>query len=331
MLDYWILSEIPITSTIPEDKQFQRNTVHEVYNLMKADADSGVALCNPNLKLKIYEVNWFASVILASRIHLYMKNYDEVIRLCEMYLERKSELPPSSAALTNGLFAGFTAAWSGVSSNPEVVFNYGPNPSTYATVYQASAGYDYFNVSQSLRDVYAKSLKAGEQDQRMTNPAGNVASWFFGVGSSRYVPRKVFNFNTKKNNLRTGEIILNLAEAYAEKGQIANAVSQLNYLRSSRIKNYQGFAATDFNQQTLLEFTREERRRELCFEDHRLPDLKRYGMPAMEHLIQDHTGKYKVRLEQGDFGYIFQIPLKERNLNYEIKRIPRPERIIEPI
>jgi len=323
---------VPIkTSTIPEDRAFQRNTVHEVYALMKADADSGVALCDPNQKLKIYEANWYAAVILASRIHLYMENYDEVIRLGEMYLSRKSELPPSTAALTNGLFTGFTAAWSGVSPNPEVVFNYGTNPSTYNSVYQASTGYDYFHISQSLRDEFAKSLKPGEVDNRLTNPAGNVASWFFGVASSRLVPRKIYNFNTRKSSFRTGELILNLAEAYAKKGQIDNAVSQLNYLRSSRIQNYQGFTSADFTQESLITFTREERRRELCFEDHRLPDLKRYGMPALEHIIQDFTGRYRVRLEQGDFGYIFQIPLKERNLNYEIKRLPRPERIIEPI
>lgn len=323
---------VPIkTVTIPEDRLYQRNSVHEVYKLIKADADSGVVLSNPNLKLKIYEMNWFASVILASRVHLYMENYDDVIRLGEEYLVRKSELPPATAALTGGLFTGFTAAWSGVTANPEVVFNYGTNPTPYNTVYQASEGTDYFHVSQSLRDVFAKSLKPGEEDRRMTNTTGNTASWFFGVASGKYVPRKIHNFNTRKSSFRTGELILNLAEAYAKKGDLEKAVTQLNYLRSSRILNYQGFTSAEFTQEPLLAFTQEERRRELCFEDHRLPDLKRYGMPPLEHIIQDHTGKYKVKLEKGDFGYLFQIPLKERNLNYEIKRVPRPDRVIEPI
>ncbi len=320
---------VPIkTTAIAEDRLYKRNSVHEVYSLIRADVDSAMKLCNPELKLKIYEMNWFATMIFASRVHLYMEDYDEVIRIGEQYLIRKSELPVATDNLTNGLFSGFTASWSGIATNPEIVFNYGYSPATYSTVYQASAGYDYFTVSQSLRTLFAKSLKTGESDKRMTNTTGSTASWFFGVGSSQYVPRKIYLNNTRRSSLRTGELVLNLAEAYAKKGNIQKAISHLNYIRASRIQNYQGFAAADFNQQSIVTFTEEERRRELCFEDHRLPDLKRNGMPALEHVIQDFTGRYKATLQQGDFGYIFQIPLKERNLNYEIKLIPRPERDI---
>ncbi|HEY8387633.1 MAG TPA: RagB/SusD family nutrient uptake outer membrane protein [Parasegetibacter sp.] len=323
---------VPIkTSPVAEDRLYKRNTVHEVYALIKADIDSALNLIDSEKKMKLYEMNWYAAMIMATRINLYMKNYDEVIRLGEAYLLKKSELPVSTATLTNGTFMGFTASWSGVTTNPEVVFNFGMSPSTYNSVYSASAGYDAFIPSQSLRQVFAKSLKAGESDQRMTNTTGNTASWFFAVASSQYAPRKIYLNNVMKNTLRTGEVLLNLAEAYAEKGNIAKAVTHLNYLRSSRIRNYIGFVPADFNQASLIEFTREERRRELCFEEHRLADLKRWGMPPLEHQVQDYTGKYRAQLQQGDYGYIFQIPLKERQLNFEIKPIPRPQRVIEPI
>jgi hypothetical protein len=322
---------VPVKTTAhAEDRLYRRNTVHEVYQLMRSDIDSAVKLCDPAKKLKIYEMSWYAAMVLATRIHLYMEEYDEVIRLAETYLVRKSELPTPASALTAGNFTGFTASWSGVAVNPEVVFNYGISVATYNGVYQASAGYDYFTISTDLRNLYAKSLKTGESDQRMTSPAGVVASWFFGVASSQYVPRKIYNFNTKKSVLRTGELLLNLAEAYAVKKDIAKALSQLNYLRASRIKSYTSLTAASFTDETIVDFTREERRRELCFEDFRLPDLKRYGMPAQVHTIQDFTGKYKVNLAEGDFGYVLQVPLKELALNAEIKRIPRPVRMVEP-
>ena len=37
------------------------------------------------------------------------------------------------------------------------------------------------------------------------------------------------------------------------------------------------------NADELVTFTREERRRELCFENHRWFDLRRYGMPEIKH------------------------------------------------
>ena len=65
-----------------------------------------------------------------------------------------------------------------------------------------------------------------------------------------------------------------------------------------------------------MNFIREERRRELCFEGQRWFDLRRYGMPRFERRWVElgvNLGKYV--MEEGDAAYTLPIPVNviERN------------------
>lgn len=79
--------------------------------------------------------------------------------------------------------------------------------------------------------------------------------------------------------LRWGEVVLNLAEAYAHKGDVTNALKYVNMIR-----NRAGIAAADDftaanmaarGYDDVLDVVLDERRMELCFEGHRLFDLQR--------------------------------------------------------
>jgi len=128
--------------------------------------------------------------------------------------------------------------------------------------------------------------------------------------------------------LRTGEVYVTLAEAYARRPNPNNAraVELLNDLRSKRISPYTMLTPAGFplNGKSLVEFIWEERRRELCFEEqHRWWDLRRTGQPRIVHRLRS---VYYV-LNQDDQAYVVNFPQAERDYNGPVL-VPnfRPER-----
>ena len=100
--------------------------------------------------------------------------------------------------------------------------------------------------------------------------------------------------------MRYAEILLDYAEAVNEAEDNAtaraNAVEQLNRIRS-RAGITNPLNASDFTQATLRERIRKERRIELCFEEHRFFDIRRWKIaktvmsrPAIGIKLQ--SGKY---------------------------------------
>ena len=67
----------------------------------------------------------------------------------------------------------------------------------------------------------------------------------------------------------------------------------------------------------LLEFVRNERRRELCFEEAmRFWDLRRQGMPELKHKWYSSWDKYETyTLPQGSKNYVLSIPRSELDYN----------------
>jgi hypothetical protein len=87
------------------------------------------------------------------------------------------------------------------------------------------------------------------------------------------------------------------------------AAAAINALREKR------FFEEDFEEETfnsnaeLVQFIRDERRRELCFEGHRWFDLRRWDMPAITHKWHDsesQTSSYT--LQKNDLLYTIPIP-----------------------
>ena len=76
------------------------------------------------------------------------------------------------------------------------------------------------------------------------------------------------------------------------------------------------------NNTALLQFVRDERRRELCFEEtHRWNDLRRYGCPRIEHKFyatKDAEPATYV-LEAGDKNYTLALPKSETEYNTQIE------------
>ncbi|MBO5788179.1 MAG: RagB/SusD family nutrient uptake outer membrane protein, partial [Bacteroidaceae bacterium] len=121
--------------------------------------------------------------------------------------------------------------------------------------------------------------------------------------------------------LRLSEAYLNYAEAMAMRGEefADEATTALNALREKRF-DPEDFEAEEFDsQEELVQFIRDERRRELCFEGHRWFDLRRWGMPSFTHKwhhSKESTSTY--RLEEGDLLYTVPIPDEALQSNGEL-------------
>jgi hypothetical protein len=109
-------------------------------------------------------------------------------------------------------------------------------------------------------------------------------------------------------SIRAAEAVLNRAEAQARSGKLTEALKDLNDLRVARIVGYVNENIT--GEEDLLEAIRMERRKEFCYEGFRWFDLRRYGMPRIEHRYQaDETARVeRFTLQEKDPMYTLPLP-----------------------
>ena len=120
------------------------------------------------------------------------------------------------------------------------------------------------------------------------------------------------------HGIRTAELYLNRAEAYVRKFMKTGednyrtlALADLNKLRENRYDTRNvAYNKVDYtNAEELLQFYKDERRRELCFEGHRWFDLRRYGMPELTHVyFIKADSKQQLVLGKEDPRYVLPIP-----------------------
>lgn len=287
------------------DEGKSRNTVKEVYDQIAADIEQACDLFGQDKTNRgVFRISYTAAHLLASRVYLYMENWDKVIEHATYALETAPEL----ADLNNYTIDNTYNPTNGVISRnfPETIFLGG---------YRAISG-SYglmgtpFNVSSDLFNSYA------DNDLRIGT---------YLMEASSYLP---YNYMLLKSSSeqeyawRTSELYLNRAEAYIElykdgdqeAGQ--NAVNDLNTLLSKRYRDYEPLTLKSADE--LQELCREERRKELCFEGFRWFDLRRYGMPQLEHILIDQSGNSaRYILKEKDPSYVLPLPdnAMEHNAN----------------
>ena len=121
------------------------------------------------------------------------------------------------------------------------------------------------------------------------------------------------NFQYDIKMIRTSEMVLARAEAYAELGQTTPANTDLSSLRTARITGYTHTAITD--KAALTDAIINERYKELCYEGQRYFDLKRRSLPIVRDLA-DVSGNTAIQtLPPTNPKYILPIPQQERFAN----------------
>lgn len=300
------------------DEMFTRNTVAEVYAQIELDLLTGAKLMEENpQRLDITRLSAPAAYALASRMYLYMEDWDNVIKYADMVLAEKADLLYLSDVQEGSVY---DRNW-----DTEILWavNGGLNDDYYVTTSQRG-----FIPSTELVNLYGQDVDGGLQDIRIQTDSTN--SYFKQGADGTWIAGATKSQDSHlTGGIRTAEVYLNRAEAYVRKyiesgeSQYAEkALADLNYLREYRFEpGYIEKELTEFaDGEALLDFCLRERRREMVHEaNSRWFDLRRLGMPRIEHNYYFDRELQVFTLEEKDSRYVLPIPERviEQNPNLQ--------------
>lgn len=272
-----------------------RNTVQEVYDLMVSDIEKAVGLLEEQKSLStVFRINYRSAWLLASRIFLHREQWDSVVKYTNAVINDYpiiSDLNTMKVPVAQGLFSLNNANFIDP-SNPEMLFLFSAARAGDGYYFNINATYPSLITSPDLTSIYEPN------DMRFayytaTNPPPN---FFLVRQSGYYMPSKYYVNGVAGRCFRMSEAYVNRAEANIRKviaggdpSLLQAALDDLNNLRTKRFKVGAAnatvtLASLNSDPQQVLQFYKAERRRELCFEEFRWFDLRRYGQPSIVHI-----------------------------------------------
>ncbi len=306
---------VPInTLTHMEDVKYPRSSVAKVYEVIIRDIEDALkAFALSDESKSIFRWNIDAAHVFASRVYLYLKEYDRVIQYASEAIKSRPvlyDLNTMSDEEDYFLNAG----------NPEIFFTYGQNSPEYN-----AAGVGTFPIADDFAAMFGKNdLRYGSSNGVFVRMKGNFLS-----GKSLLPFKSGDDTGVYGYAIRAAEAYLNRAEAYAETDNAKLAMADLNRIRKARLKT-EGYAELSAaSQEEAIALTRKERRLELCFEQHRWFDLRRYGCPSLTHQFTMSTEPLLVEtyvLEENDPAYTLPIPKTVMDYEPDLINNPRPDR-----
>jgi hypothetical protein len=324
---------VPVNDlAVAQDKNFTRASVAGIYDLIWREIAAGFeALKVAPGDGSIFRWNDKAAALFASRVALYTRRWDDAVKYAGDVIALSPNLWNLEAKKNHP-----TAAASRFISpdNPEILFSYG----YYLVSYFSTGAVGCFQASDELCALYApgdlRYVTAGTTASSTGAFIRLQGSTSMLTGSGlKTLPYK--NAVSTTSNLfgfafRAAEAYLNRAEAYANiPGKSSLALDDLNALRSHRL-TAATFAPLTGADGDPLQLVKEERRRELCFEQFRWFDLRRWDRPRIVHTFRPEmeasSTVYTYALEQDDPAYTLPVPNAVMNLDPALGNPPRPER-----
>ena len=296
------------------DKQ---NTVEEVYDQIICDLDEAeknfLTLPEEKQYSQTYRIN------LPARVALHMNNREDAAKYAKKVIEGWN----FSLYDLNSFKGTYNYPYPNFVSfdNPEMVWVMG-NSDDVVDLLRKTFGYldistvtptgkrNALNVSQDLLKCYKDNdLRVGyyfANDYDKKAIQGVYVPWGKMKVSYNSAPVKASEFGYA---LRLSEAYLILSEAVYDTDEEL-ALKLINALREKRYITGT-YEEVNYSGDELLNFIREERRRELCFEGQRWFDLRRYGMPSFKRQWTElgrYVGSYI--MEKEDPAYTLPIPAK---------------------
>lgn len=294
-----------------EDRYFSRNSCQEVYTQMVSDLQHAVDLLRGIGQTTKYRTNQAAAFALLSRVCLYMEDYEGAVNYADSVLKQHYALKD-----LNAYKAGEDAVYA---SSTETIFTHGPNimavlhaPDMKYGINYISSGYSCSADLMAAYDANDLRRRAFFVDRSKTHGSG------FRCLKMRFKIEEISDYMA----IRLPEVYLNKAEALAQLGRTDEAKATLQLLRAKRFAP-EHLTEIRVSGKELVNFVREERRRELCFEGHRWFDLRRYAVntecpmtKTIRHavLVNENgsvytEGEYELKSYQQDVAaYMMPIP-----------------------
>lgn len=311
-----------ILSSVVKDEFPKRSSLQAAWDQVESDLTKALPIVEKygtnNTKFRITPA--FMHTLL-SRFYLYQEKWDLAAKHASLGLALNSSLVKLSNIAFPPWYEQPAAGVYSYTSTEVIWLGYASYMEYYYIGENRAYGAVPFCVSPDLRSKYeyTPSNKNNRGDLRMRYYFGwNMADydWTIFVPLAGWKAPKGYQGPVK--GMRVAELYLNRAEAnimqYLKNGDDqlrVSALRDLNTLRESRYDTRNAaYQPVDKTGDELLQFCRDERRRELCFEDHRWFDLRRYGMPEIKHVFQGSVNQAPVEhiLAKGDKHYVLPIP-----------------------
>ncbi len=260
------------TSEVIEVKYFSRATNEAVYNQILSDLEKAANYLQGYTPDKKLRVGIGAVKALQSRVYLYMERYDEAIKAAEECDKLSYAILDLNTVTPNSNVTSY--------SSKETIFTMGGNeiPAVFM---------DDSLSSWNGNDNRVSAFKASGNLMNKYQPGDLRLKNFFYPSAKQDapIPLKYKTWRTYNDPevvssvfaIRYPEVVLNRAEALAMIGRTEDARQTIEQLRSKRFASA-SISDVPSTEKDLVNFIRDERRRELCFEGHRWFDLRRYAV-----------------------------------------------------
>lgn len=316
-----------------EIAQPERNSIQEVYDFCLSEAATAATLMADNGADDVASVflTPVAAEAFMARVNLYMGEWADAVDHATNVIDNSNYALASDSAEYADMFLNDVG--------PEVIFRVGLTKADYNGRF---IGYNYYNSSQGapnsdyipsqwIIDAFgANDFRSGIAFRHMTTKFG----WDWDLvwkypGNPLFYddPEVTTNANMYKM-FRLSEMYLIRAEANAELDNDAIALQDYNDLRRNRIE---GYVDESLSGDPLKTAIWDERQRELCFEGHRLWDLKRKGLgftrvpvvhPTEGTITNPGPSQSQLSVTAADLRWQWPIPDEELKANENITPNP---------
>jgi starch-binding outer membrane protein, SusD/RagB family len=249
------------TRTAGEAVPQERAKVEEIYTQMEKDLQEAITILTQHGQTGPYAANRASAEALLAKVYLYWSKWSNAITQASAALSHTNTrlAEPSEVA---GMFAK--------APNVESLFEINYDAATETLwVNDCTACYTWPNGTWFAMWPSAELLALFESGD------ARVALYPTTASGIRYSNKYTYARGSWTDNspvIRYADVLLMRAEAYAESGQGALALNDLNALRAKR-----NASALNVTGAALVSAIQDERRRELAFEGSRWFDLKRRG------------------------------------------------------
>lgn len=304
-------------------KTYKRNTVKEVYDKVEADLLKGIELVDDSFYSNSgkYHFNQNAALAFASRFYLFKGDYDK----CIEYSSKLLGSDPGSF-VRDFTSAEFKNASSSILGYPQLYSS--PDLRSNLLLMRKISLVQRIDFAHGpTNDVYRDVFNAnpyGGTDERENPSFVKGQNGLFPAWYQNLFERSSLNSNVGTPYhigvmFRGEEVLLNRAEAYAEKNRITEAIADLQTLGARRysgttatltiasLRAFYGVSSSPFvsDKAVVREYTIFERRKEFITQGIRWFDIKRFDIPV-EHVLQD--GVNTIKLDAKDLRKVLQIP-----------------------
>ena len=248
-----------------------KSSVADVYAFIIRELEEAVPLLQEH-PVNIYHPNKAYGYGLLSLAYLFHRDWEKARDAAQQSLALNNTLVDYNEIPSSGFYSFRKYA---NENNPEVL-SYMWMGSGWTT--EAVALYAHGQISPELVGLFDT-----ENDLRyarfMRQSGASITSYFdTGSGAAIWTPATdCTRFTYMTVGLRTAEVYLILAEAYARLGNLTEAKKYVETLRAHRIKGGDGTIAMPANEKEMMDQIILERRKELLYGFHRFFDLKRFN------------------------------------------------------